>query len=251
MASHTLTLYLGDTECSEALETQLRIEGHEPHLALSRDQLLWQLEHRDPAAVVLGDLPTLPDTLALLRELRSPAAPPGAATVPLLVLSGSAGELSELAAFEAGADDFQRASVSYLLLRARLEALIARNDRPTQRRTVTIGALEVDVTARTVSYAGEDVALSKVEFAFLAAVVVEPTRLFTKAQLLEEVWGYPDGAGVRTRTVDAHACRLRNKLARAGWRGAIVNVRGVGYRLATPDDGAAAQAPPPAIRAAG
>jgi DNA-binding response OmpR family regulator len=71
-----------------------------------------------------------------------------------------------------------------------------------------------------------DVALSAKEFALLHALARHPTRVFSKAELLRDVWGYL--AMGATRTVDAHACRLRKKLGGPRW---VVSVRGVGYRL--------------------
>jgi DNA-binding response OmpR family regulator len=70
--------------------------------------------------------------------------------------------------------------------------------------------------------------LSQKEFALLLALAAQPTRVFTKEELLRDVWGYR--AMGRTRTLDSHACRLRTKLAAAGGQ-YVVNVWGVGYRL--------------------
>jgi len=81
---------------------------------------------------------------------------------------------------------------------------------------------------RSVRLAGERVHLSAKEFSLLSALAGEPERVFTKAELLRDVWGYASVAA--TRTVDAHACRLRRKLSPAS-RPYVLNVRGVGYRL--------------------
>ncbi len=75
---------------------------------------------------------------------------------------------------------------------------------------------------------GERVALSQKEFALLRTLVSEPTRVFTKEELLRTVWGYRSHGS--TRTLDSHACRLRHKLGARGDR-YVVNVWGVGYRL--------------------
>ena len=75
---------------------------------------------------------------------------------------------------------------------------------------------------------GERVELSQKEFALLRMLASDPTRVFTKEELLRTVWGFRSMGS--TRTLDSHACRLRHKLARAGDR-FVVNVWGVGYRL--------------------
>jgi DNA-binding response OmpR family regulator len=82
--------------------------------------------------------------------------------------------------------------------------------------------------SRTVRLRGERIALSAKEFGLVHALAADPTRVFSKAELLRDVWGFLSIGN--TRTIDAHACRLRRKLSRGGRR-YVVNVRGVGYRL--------------------
>jgi DNA-binding response OmpR family regulator len=96
-----------------------------------------------------------------------------------------------------------------------------------------VAELTVDPSSRAVRMGGEEVSLSAKEFALLHALAVDPRRVVPKVELLRDVWGYA-AVGV-SRTVDAHACRLRKKLGSAGGgRRWIVNVRGVGYRLTEP-----------------
>jgi DNA-binding response OmpR family regulator len=91
-----------------------------------------------------------------------------------------------------------------------------------------IGPLEVDQLSRQVWLHGEQVALSKKEFALLRALAAEPTRVYTREELLRGVWGFKTLA--ETRTLDSHASRLRAKLSVNGSR-FVVNVWGIGYRL--------------------
>jgi DNA-binding response OmpR family regulator len=88
--------------------------------------------------------------------------------------------------------------------------------------------LTIDPTTRIVRLAGKRIELSAKEFALLHALAAEPTRVYRKQELLRDVWGYL--AAGNTRTLDAHASRLRKKLdaSRRPW---VVNVRGVGYKL--------------------
>jgi len=95
---------------------------------------------------------------------------------------------------------------------------------------IEVGELVVDRAARRATVGGVGVPLAAREFQLLAKLAVDPTRVFTKERLLREVWGYR--AFVESRTVDAHASRLRRKLAAAaGRRDYVVNVWGVGYKL--------------------
>ena len=147
---------------------------------------------------------------------------------PVIVLSGRASELDRLRGFDRGADDYQPKPFSYPELRARVAALLRRSiDRPAAGR-LRVGELHVDPAAREVRLHGQVVTLSQKEFALLRTLATEPTRVWTKAELLRIIWGLKDTG--TTRTLDSHACRLRGKLGVHGDR-YVVNVWGVGYRL--------------------
>ena len=111
---------------------------------------------------------------------------------------------------------------------ARIDAVLRRASGRLRRGVVRIGELTVDPSTRAVRVGGRAVGLSAKEFALLHALACDPARVVPKAELLRDVWGYAS-IGV-TRTVDAHACRLRKKLS-GGERRYVGNVRGVGYRL--------------------
>jgi DNA-binding response OmpR family regulator len=151
---------------------------------------------------------------------------------PMLVLSGRAAELDKLRGFERGADDYLVKPFSYPELRARVQALLRRTQGRRASGRWRVGGLVVDATARAASMHGARITLSQKEFALLRMLSAEPHRVFTKLELLRAIWGH-ERLGT-TRTLDSHACRLRNKLQEHGrtdedW---IVNVWGVGYRLA-------------------
>jgi DNA-binding response OmpR family regulator len=148
--------------------------------------------------------------------------------LPMLALSGRAAELDRLRGFERGADDYVIKPFSYVELRARVGALLRRTRQRPRLGRLRVGSLEIDPLSRQVWLKGEPLSLSKKEFALLRALASEPTRVFTREELLRGVWGFR-ALGV-TRTLDSHAYRLRQKLNAAGDR-YIVNVWGVGYRL--------------------
>jgi DNA-binding response OmpR family regulator len=148
--------------------------------------------------------------------------------LPLLVLSGRVSELDRLRGFSRGCDDYIVKPFSYYELSARVRALLRRTRRRPGTGRTRIGSLELDPLSRQVWLRGEPVALSKKEYALLRALAAEPTRVFTREELLRGVWGFR--AMGTTRTLDSHAFRLRQKLNREGDR-FIVNVWGVGYRL--------------------
>jgi DNA-binding response OmpR family regulator len=212
------------------LADNLAADGYEPLTAANAREALRLMETRYPdlAIVDLG----LPDRdgLEVLREVRGAD---GVASridplLPLLVLSGRAGELHRLRSFDRGADDVLQKPFSYQELKARIRALLRRNERRLLHGRLRVGALEVDPAARTVTLRGRLVRVSQKEFALLSTLATDPTRVFTKEELLRNIWGYKSLGS--TRTLDSHACRLRHKLSRDGEH-FVVNVWGVGYRL--------------------
>jgi DNA-binding response OmpR family regulator len=148
--------------------------------------------------------------------------------LPLLVLSGRVNELDRLRGFDRGCDDYMIKPFSYHELSARVRALLRRTRRRPGTGRLRIGSLELDPQSRQVWLRGEPIALSKKEYALLRALAGEPTRVFTREELLRGVWGFR--AMGATRTLDSHAFRLRQKLNQAGDR-FVINVWGVGYRL--------------------
>jgi DNA-binding response OmpR family regulator len=191
----------------------------------------WRLlETKFPDLVVLDV--ALPDGsgLELVRRMREADGVVSRVDplTPVLVVSGRRGELDRLRGFERGADDYVVKPFSYAELRARVAALLRRSQRRPGMGRLRVGTLEVDPASREVLVRGDRVELAQKEFALLRTLAAEPTRVFTKEELLRNVWGFRSLG--QTRTLDSHACRLRQKLGVHGDR-YVINVWGVGYRL--------------------
>ena len=226
----TILVVEDDRHTRTFLADNLAADGYEPIAAETAREAVRLMETRYPDLAIV-DL-TLPDRdgLDLLKQVREAD---GVASridprLPLLVLSGRIGELHRLRGFERGADDILAKPYSYPELRARVAALLRRSERGSYRGRMRIGALEIDPAGRTVTLNGRQVLASQKEFALLRTLATDPTRVFGKDELLRNIWGFR--AKGSTRTLDSHACRLRQKLARDGDR-FVVNVWGVGYRL--------------------
>jgi DNA-binding response OmpR family regulator len=226
----TLLLVEDDPVVRTFVADNLTADGYEMLVADNVRDALRLLEYKRPDLAIVDVL--LPDGsgLDLIRRVREAD---GVAsrldpTLPLLVLSGRAGELDRVRGFQRGCDDFVAKPFSYGELRLRVEALLRRTRERRGRGRLRVGELEVDPAAREVRLRDRRIELSQKEFALLLALAAEPTRVFTKEQLLRDVWGFRSMGA--TRTLDSHACRLRQKLACAGDR-FVVNVWGVGYRL--------------------
>jgi DNA-binding response OmpR family regulator len=180
--------------------------------------------------MLLLDL-SLPDAsgLDVLREIRhadgleshfDPA-------LPVIVLTGRGAGTDRVRGLDSGADDYLTKPFSYPELRARIGAVLRR--RASRRFGPNrVGELEVDSARRRVTVGDREVALAKKEFTLLRVLVSDPVRVFTKDELLREVWGFSDPG--KTRTLDSHASRLRRKLDPDNSR-YIFNCWGIGYRL--------------------
>jgi DNA-binding response OmpR family regulator len=227
----TILIVEDDRATRTFLADNLAADGYATLAAATAREGLRLLESAVPdlAIVDLG----LPDRdgLELLDEVRTADTLSSRLDphLPLLVLSGRSGEVHRLRSFERGADDVLQKPFGYVELRARIVALLRRSNGRRRHGRLRAGTLELDPTSCQVRLDGRLVALSHTEFALLRTLASDPTRVFTKDELLRDVWGY--GNRTTTRTLDSHACRLRQKLARDGDR-FIANVWGIGYRLA-------------------
>ena len=226
----TILVVEDDDATREFLADNLLADGHDVVVADCARHGWWLMETKFPD-LALVDV-ALPDGsgLDLVRRVRDAD---GVASrvnpqTPVIVVSGRGGELDRLRGFERGADDYVAKPFSYPELRARVTALLRRSQQRPQMGRLRVGPLEIDPPSREVTLRGERVELAQKEFSLLRALAGEPTRVYTKEELLRTVWGFRSlGA---TRTLDSHACRLRAKLGRQGDR-FVVNVWGVGYRL--------------------
>jgi DNA-binding response OmpR family regulator len=209
-------LLLAEPEASTRgfLERHLRQDGFDVVEALDGDAAEL-LELTRPDVVLAAD--------SLAAELCRRAA-----NVPIIVLGRADSDpIDRVRAFDGGCDDYIARPFHYEELLARIRAVLRRVAPPAGERVV-VGELLIDRAARRVTVRGVPVALAAKEYELLVKLAGEPSRVFTKEQLLREVWGFRSLG--RTRTLDSHASRLRRKLAAAG--GDFVrNVWGVGYSL--------------------
>ncbi len=180
--------------------------------------------HRTDAAII--DL-VLPDGsgIEVCRRLREWTA------MPIIVLSAVGEEGQKVRALEAGADDYVTKPFGPRELVARLQAVLRRAGSAPDEPTIAVDGLEVDLSARVVRRAGEEVHLTPIEFDLLRMLVRNRGRLLTHRTLLTEVWGpaYADD----TQTLRTHIARLRRKLENPDGGGPqyIRTDPGVGYRF--------------------
>ena len=151
--------------------------------------------------------------------------------LPIIMLSAKAEDTDRVRGLTRGADDYVTKPFHYPELLARIGAVLSRVSRSRDRHQLRTADLVVNTLSREVTVAGRTVALSAKEYQLIATLAAEPERVFTKRELLETVWDFKSPG--RTRTLDSHASRLRQKLAECTDTPYIINVWGVGYRLHT------------------
>jgi two-component system phosphate regulon response regulator PhoB len=149
--------------------------------------------------------------------------------IPIIMLSARVTEQDKLAAFDMGADDYVTKPFSPRELSARIGVLL-RNTAPQLSDTaVEANGLRIDPVRRRVSGGGHTLNLNPTEFRLLHFMMTHRNRVYSRAQLLDKVWG--DHVYVEERTVDVHIRRLRKALASSGHEHLIETVRGSGYRF--------------------
>ncbi len=166
--------------------------------------------------------------LALARRLRGDAR---TRELPLIFLTARADESDKLAGLESGADDYITKPFSTKELVARIRAVLRRRKPQHGDEPVEIAGLRLDPSAHLVAGNGRPLALGPTEFRLLHYLLTHPNRVYSRAQLLDEVWG--DHVFIEERTVDVHIRRLRQALAPSGHDALIETVRGSGYALRT------------------
>jgi DNA-binding response OmpR family regulator len=174
---------------------------------------------------------SLPDAsgLDVLSEIRETAGADARfdPKLPVIVLSGRGTDAERVRGLEFGADDYLVKPFHYPELRARINAVLRRR-RGRRDGPQRVGELVVDPARRRVWVEGRDIALSNKEYSLLRVLISDPIRVFSKKELLEDVWGFRTTA--QTRTLDSHASRLRRKLDPERSR-YVINCWGYGYRL--------------------
>ena len=178
-----------------------------------------------PPELVLLDV-MLPgeDGVTILRKLR---AAPSTASVPVVMATARGAEYDKIASLDLGADDYLVKPFGMMEMVARIRAILRRAAPKDRGQTLRVGKLALDSAEHAVFADGKPVQLTLKEFALLRLLMSRPGRVFTREQLLSEIWGVEYDS--ETRTVDMHVRTLRGKLGACG--GQIGTVRGLGYRM--------------------
>ena len=163
------------------------------------------------------------DGLAIARRMRDES------EIPMVMLTGRAEEADRVMGLELGADDYITKPFSPRELLARIRAVLRRKAPEALDTVVEIGALKLDPSTRRVTRGEREVRVGPTEFRLLHFFMTHPERIYSRAQLLDQVWG--DHVFIEERTVDVHIRRLRKSLNEGGHADVIRTVRSAGYSL--------------------
>ncbi len=223
---------------AELISLNLRHAGYEVTLASSAEQAQAAIDKVLPDLVLLDWM--LPGQSGLQLALRW-RGDPRTRGLPVIMLTARSDEADKISGLDAGADDYLTKPFSTKELLARIRALLRRQAPEAVNATVEVSGLRLDPsTHRVTRRVGEtalEVKLGPTEFRLLHFFMAHPERVYSRAQLLDRVWG--DHVFIEERTVDVHIKRLREALGPVQCAPLVETVRGAGYRLTPLPDGQA------------
>jgi two-component system phosphate regulon response regulator PhoB len=231
---NTILIVEDDLQLQEVLALNLQNAGYRVLKAGAVRQAELIVRETLPQMLLLDWM--LPDTpgLTFARRMRSESR---TAAVPIIMLTGRDCESDKVTGLEAGVDDYLIKPFSPRELLARIKAVMRRCAPQHADMVVEVAGLRLDPASRRITGNGRDIDLGALEFRMLRFFMTHPGRVYSRAQLLDEIWG--NSVYVEERTVDVHIRRLRQALEPTGHKGLLETVRGVGYcfRRDLPVDG--------------
>lgn len=226
--THTILLADEDDATRTFLHSNLSSDGYRIRAAESRAKAIALLSVEQPELIIVD---VNGQTLELLDDVRSGDRLTVDPDTPIIVLSHRPDDIHRIRVLDRGGDDIIAKPFSYPELRARVAAVLRRAECRRHRRRLRFGPLTIDLAARQVRLGRKPIELAAKEYELLIALASDPHRVFTREELLRSVWGYR----TPSRTVDSHACRLRQRLSAHPQR-LVINVWGIGYRFCDPLD---------------
>ena len=215
-----------EPQIQELVAVNLEHFGHRVRRASSAEEAEAAIRSALPDVVVLDWMLPGESGLAFARRLRADAR---TRDLPILMLTARAMEHDKIVGLEAGADDYLTKPFSPKELAARIKAVLRRRAPQLSGDVVEVEGLRLDPASHRVTAGDQRLQLSPAEFKLLHFLLTHPGRVYSRAQLLDQVWG--DHVYIEERTVDVHIRRLRKALEPTGHHALIDTVRGAGYGL--------------------
>ena len=213
-----------DASIRELVTYTLGSQGMEAEGFMLPSQFWKAMERMKPDLILLDIMLPEEDGLTILKKLRAYRE---TERLPVIMLTAKDGEYDTVIGLDSGADDYIAKPFRMMELISRIRAVLRRAEKEDKAEEYRIGDLYVNPSKHVVKVKDEPVALTLKEFEVLCVLTRHQGNVFTRAQLLDEIWGYEfDG---ESRTVDVHIWTLRQKLGPAG--DCIETIRGVGYKI--------------------
>ncbi len=218
-----------DENIRNLLKIALEGFGYETEGFETAEEGLERMDEEKPSLAIFDWMLPGMDGVEAIRKLRGTE---GFSDLPILLLTAKEKELDKVVGLDCGADDYIVKPFGVLELSARIRSLLRRTRREESRDFLSYGPVRVNKKTREVSSKGQAVELTLKEYELLAYLLENQSRVVTRDELLNQIWGYEyDG---ETRTLDMHIRTLRQKLGTEGGS-CIKTVRGVGYRMVQPE----------------
>ena len=203
--------------------------GYDTESFETAEEGLARMKEEPPSLAIFDWMLPGMDGITAIKQIRSTD---GLKNIPIMVLTAREKELDKVVGLDCGADDYMVKPFGVLELSARIRSLLRRTRREPEEDVLCFEKIRVNRQTREVFSSGRQVELTLKEFELLVYLMENQTRVVTRDELLNQIWGYEyDG---ETRTLDMHIRTLRQKLGEEG--GACIRtVRGVGYRMVRPE----------------
>ena len=218
-----------DPQCSKLVASKLESEGFEVQVVTSGEEGLEAIEEEMPDLLLLDLILPGIDGLEVCRRIRR------SYDLPIIMLTAKDDEIDAVIGLEVGADDYITKPFGTRELVARVRAMLRRvkinREHTEPLEKLNFSELEIDIPKRRVTVQGEHEHLTPKEFGLLVYLASKPNVVFTREDIIRDIWGRPDGGG-DLRTVDTHIKRLRRKIEEnraVPW--SIATVWGVGYKF--------------------
>ncbi|MCC5943363.1 MAG: response regulator transcription factor [Bernardetiaceae bacterium] len=230
MSSQKVLIVDDEPDILEMLTYNLEREGYEVRCAENGVEALEVIENFTPNIILLDIMMPKMDGVETCRRIRSIG---DMAQPHIIFLTARAEEYSEVAAFDVGADDYLTKPIKPRALLSRISAIFRKESQKTQNQEqdiIEIADLVIDKTSYTLKQNNLPIALPKKEFELIFFLAQAPNKVFSREDILKNIWG--QDVYVLARTVDVHIRRIREKLGERY----IQTVKGVGYKFMLPSE---------------
>jgi len=228
--AHKIFIVEDDNDIARLVKHHLEAVGYRVRTYSTVSNVLLDAQKEKPSLFLLDIMVPGGDGLELCRQIRQSN---GLSGLPIIFLTARTAETDRIVGLELGADDYITKPFSPRELVARVKAVLRRCERPLPSTNISVGDLEIDSAAMTLTVRGNSVVTTATEFRLLHHLASHAGRVFTRDQLLDAVWR--DTSFVSPRSVDVYVRKLREKIERDPETPRYLKtVRGAGYRFEVP-----------------